>query len=164
MESNFSEQVHHMIMLHVFLYYRSLGYRLLWSLTSPKGILISFVNVIAELSRVRCVQQSTMGKKIGYLCIEEILVLIKSTVKTPTHWCKQEWNIAFQTPVRFGGKSHGRPHFKTEKKTTTKPSPSFRLNFNVSLANGRRFSSLIAIEGRFSKRNVCDSATEIPYW
>ena len=32
-----------------------------------------------------------------------------------------------------------------------------------TLANGRRFSSLIAIEGRFSKRNVCDSATEIPY-
>ena len=26
------------------------------------------------------------------------------------------------------------------------------------------FSSLIAAEGRFVRRNVCDSATEIPYW
>ena len=29
---------------------------------------------------------------------------------------------------------------------------------------GRRFSSLIAAERRFARRNVCDSATEIPYW
>ena len=28
----------------------------------------------------------------------------------------------------------------------------------------RRFSSLIAAGGRFARRNVCDSATEIPYW
>ena len=31
-------------------------------------------------------------------------------------------------------------------------------------ANGRRFSSLVAAEGRFARKNVCDSATEIPYW
>ena len=30
-------------------------------------------------------------------------------------------------------------------------------------ASGRRFSSLIAAERRFTRRNVCDSATEIPY-
>ena len=28
----------------------------------------------------------------------------------------------------------------------------------------RRFSLLIAAGGRFARRNVCDSATEIPYW
>ena len=31
-------------------------------------------------------------------------------------------------------------------------------------AKGRRFSSLIAAEERFARRNVCDSTTEIPYW
>ena len=34
-----------------------------------------------------------------------------------------------------------------------------------SIACGnRRFSSLIAARGRFARRNVCDSATEIPCW
>ena len=32
------------------------------------------------------------------------------------------------------------------------------------LRTARRFSSLFAAEGRFARRNVCDSATEIPYW
>ena len=34
---------------------------------------------------------------------------------------------------------------------------------NSQPANGRRFSSLIAAEGRFMRRNVYNSATEIPY-
>ena len=35
---------------------------------------------------------------------------------------------------------------------------------NFYPANGRRFSSLIAAEGRFARRKVCDSETETPYW
>jgi len=33
----------------------------------------------------------------------------------------------------------------------------------IKPANGKRFSSLIAAEERFARRNICDSATEIPY-
>ena len=37
------------------------------------------------------------------------------------------------------------------------------LNDHCLACNGRRFSSLFAAEGRFARRNVGDSAAEIPY-
>ena len=45
------------------------------------------------------------------------------------------------------------------------PSRVFHIpHSKFSSANGRRFSSLVASEGRFARKNVCDSATEIQYW
>ena len=39
---------------------------------------------------------------------------------------------------------------------------NMKLGDNIACEN-RRFSSLIAAGGRFARRNVFDSATEIPY-
>ena len=47
----------------------------------------------------------------GYLCIQEIVVLRKLSVRTSTASCKLGWNFAFQVPVRFGGKSLSHPDF-----------------------------------------------------
>ena len=96
-------------MLHVFSYYRSLGYRILWSLTSPKAPWV-------KKNRLPLHRRNFRSDKIPR--------------KYATPWCKQEWNIVFQVPARFGGKSHGRPDLKREK-ITTRPIPFFQLNFNV---------------------------------
>ena len=68
----------------------------------------SLPRILADLSRA---QRSTMGKKIGNLCIQEILFLRKSSVRTSTPSCKLGWNSAFQAPARFGGKSYSFPTF-----------------------------------------------------
>ena len=48
-------------------------------------------------------------RKFGYLTIQEIMVLTKSSVSTSTPSCNPGWNFPFQGPVRSGGKSHSHP-------------------------------------------------------
>ena len=55
-------------------------------------------------------------RKFGNLCIQEILVLRKSSVGgtsvcASTLSCKPGRNFAFQGPARFGGKSQGFPAY-----------------------------------------------------
>ena len=50
------------------------------------------------------------------------------TTSTPS--CKPGWNFAVQVPARFGGKSHGHPHF-WRLKNNNKADSFFRIYFNV---------------------------------
>ena len=42
-------------------------------------------------------------------------------------------NLPFKHPAYFGGKSHGHPDFKREKKNSNKAESFFPLNFNVCI-------------------------------
>ena len=72
--------------------------------------------IIAELSQAR--SGAPWVRKLGYLCIQEILVLRKSSVRTSTPSCKI---LHFKFP-RVSAHSHP---------DNNKADSFFRLNFNV---------------------------------
>ena len=81
------------------------------SQSKTTGTLSSVWKFWAELSRAKRAQRSTMGKKMGNLCIQEMLVLRKASVRstsvrTSTPSCKKGWNFAFHAPACYCGKSH----------------------------------------------------------
>ena len=77
---------------------------------------------------IKGMQCSTMGKNIGYLCIQEILAFWQNwpyaCMSTPS--CKLEWNSPFKIPSIFGGKSHGPTDFS--RKNNSKAESLFGLN------------------------------------
>ena len=86
-----------------------------WSLNTSQR----YLWVLVELS---CKRSACSGapwiRKFVYLCIQEILVLTKSSVhtrilfvRTSTPSCKSGWNFAFQVPLHFVIKLHSHPDF-----------------------------------------------------
>ena len=57
-----------------------------------------------ELLRAQRVHSGApIARKFGNLCIQEILVLRKSSIRMSTPSCKLGWNFAFQVPARSAG-------------------------------------------------------------
>ena len=55
----------------------------------------------AEVFRAQSVHSgASIVRKFGNVCIQEILVLRKLSIRTSTRSCKPGWNFAFQVPVR----------------------------------------------------------------